>query len=171
MTKKVQKFQKYDHVQISEDLGKEMSNFTSGVEAIVIGSYADKFGGGDIESYILYLKGRGEVSWYYEHQLTLIEQHKPDILKLWEREKQKKDERLADLGWIFDNGEEILTKGYGPSVSSLARGLGINDLWGNRGEGIVYYENSMKVLYIAQPYLVSGDKEGWLDFCKGFQLR
>ena len=52
----MQKFKKGDMVRVAKDLGPYMSHFTGDCEAIVMGSYADLFGGDDRKSYKLYLK-------------------------------------------------------------------------------------------------------------------
>lgn len=78
--RRIQKFQRGDRVRIAKDLGPDMAHFTSGVEATVVGSYRDEypqFSDPDDEedgtsSYTLRLPKEGEVSWYEEHQLTLI---------------------------------------------------------------------------------------------------
>lgn len=67
-----QKFQRGDLVQIAEDLGTSMPHFTSNKRAVVVGTYDEQFGGGDIDIYTLHVEGEGQVSWYHEHQLTLI---------------------------------------------------------------------------------------------------
>lgn len=69
-----QKFKRGDRVMIVLTLEPYMSHFPSGVEAIVLGSYRDEFGGPDIEdtAYSLNIKGHGFVAWYNEDQLTLV---------------------------------------------------------------------------------------------------
>ena len=55
-----------------------MSHFDTDVDAIVVGSYRDQYGGTDCESYTLVLLDKKgvpyeECSWYEEYQLTLID--------------------------------------------------------------------------------------------------
>lgn len=83
----MQKYQKGDHVKVAKELGDSMSHFQSDCEAIVIGSYSDKYGGSNTSSYTIRIKGGGEVSWYYENQLELIEAGRLDLLEQWESEK------------------------------------------------------------------------------------
>jgi len=163
---KKQKFHKYDHVKIDKDLGPTMSHFASNVEAIVMGSYEDQFGGGNTESYTLFIKGCGEVSWYKERQLTLIEKNAKKLYREWRTEQKKKIEQLSNLDWIFQNGKEVAEICPGPTVVALGKNLGINEMWGPRGEGYVYFKNATTVLDMADPFLKTGDKDGWLDFCK-----
>lgn len=66
-----QKFPVGTRVKIADDLGKSMGHFPSG-DATVKYTFAHAFGGNDVTSYCLDIDGIGEVSWYYEHQLTEI---------------------------------------------------------------------------------------------------
>lgn len=165
-----QQFQQGDYVRVAKDLGRHMSHFTGDIDAIVIGSYADQFGGTNRDSYTLHLKGQGKCSWYEGRQLTLIERGRSDLLKQWEEEENAECRQRVDLDWIFAHGTEVMKRAHGSTLQSLADGVGIMDLWGSSGEGVAYYENSMRVLHVAKPYLETGDKAGWLEFCKTTQL-
>ena len=94
-----QKFFKGDLVKIADDLGRSMSHFPKGCEAVVIATYAELYSGGssDGTEYVLHILNEGENSWYKEHQLTLIEPDRFDKLpessihrKVWDA-KQKRD--------------------------------------------------------------------------------
>lgn len=163
-----QKFNQFDHVMIADDLGGAMDHFVSGEEAIVEYTYAERFGGNDIDSYSLYIKGHGSVAWYYEHQLTLIEKNRPDLRERWEDEQNKKDELYSDLNWIFSHGEDVLKSAKSSTIESLARclGLTIDDLWGKNGEGITYYTNARALLISASHFLKNNDRDGWEEYCK-----
>jgi hypothetical protein len=70
-----QKFHKGDRVFIAKDLGPTMKHFDSGVKGTVVGSYADQYpmwGSRDTSQYTIDIDAVGQVSWYYEHQLTLL---------------------------------------------------------------------------------------------------
>lgn len=85
-----QKYQHGDMVRIADDLGNTMSHFESGVDAIILGSYKDLFGGGmehQYKEYSVYIRGKGDVSWYKEEQLELIKKGCGDVLVQW-REAQ-----------------------------------------------------------------------------------
>lgn len=69
---KGQKFPTGSRVRIANDLGKSMSDFTSGVNATVEYTYAHAYGGDNVKSYSLLIDGLGSTSWYEEHQLTAI---------------------------------------------------------------------------------------------------
>jgi len=164
----MQKYHKGDHVRIAADLGGSMSHFPKDCEAIVIGSYADQYGGGGRvdPTYTLYIKGLGRHSWYYESQLTLIAIRQIELLEQWVAEKQKVEDQQSDLDWIFANGKTVLESASGATVGALAKCLGVTNLWGPRGEGFTYYTNSRRVMNIAERYLRTGDKEGWLKLCE-----
>ena len=156
-----QKYQKGDHIMIDKDLGSMMSHFTADAEAIVIGSYKDQFGGSDTKSYTLHIKDRGKVSWYYEHQLTLIEANRSDLLEQWETKEKELVSQQSDLDWIFTNGKEVVDNGYGTSIQALADVHNFGSLWGSNGEGVTYLSRSIQILEIAMPYLISGDRKAY----------
>lgn len=162
----MQKFHKGDWVRVAKDLGPYMRHFTADCEAIVIGSYADQYGGDDRDCYTLHLKGRGECSWYFESQLTMIETWRMDKLQEWEEEEEAEDKQKGDLDWIFAHGPDVLTRTTGTSIQALASCLGITNLWGRNGEGMTYYANAILIRELAEPYLKAGDKAGWLVLCE-----
>lgn len=88
-----QKYAKGDHVQVAKDLGEHMSHFESNCEAIVMYTYYERYGGDDIDSYCLHIKNKGESSWYEEHQLTLIEKDRLDLLDEWIEEEKQEEKR------------------------------------------------------------------------------
>lgn len=165
---KTQKYKNGDLVRVAKDLGPLMSHFTSDCDAIVIHSYADKYGGDNINSYCIHIKGEGQCAWYEEDQLTLIESDRLDILCKWEQESEEESILKSNINWIFANGEEVLKGAHGSTISELGKYLGIKDLWGSSGEGFVYYLNAMTILEFAEPFLRSGDKQGYLDACKNY---
>lgn len=165
----MQKFHRGDLVRIAKDLGPSMSHFTADCDAIVVGSFADRFGGNDHESYTLHLNGRGESSWYQGSQLTMIEPGRVDKLKEWEDELEVARRQRSDIDWIFAHGEEVMKEGYGASIQALADCFGVTNLWGSHGEGIAYYRNATATVAMAEPYLRSGDKAGWLARCEAFK--
>ena len=78
-----QKFKRGSRVRIRDKMPDYMSHFDCDCEAIVVYTYAQAYGGDDIDSYsLLLLKEDGEpynlVCWYEEYQLTLID---GDIVK------------------------------------------------------------------------------------------
>ncbi len=158
-----QKFQKHDLVRIAKDLGKSMSHFTNDCDAVVLYSYADKYGHGAHDKYALYLKGHGFSAWYYEHQLSLIKKHQKGLKKQWKKKAKKLEKLESDLDWIFERGKQDTYSGS--TVSALAECFGLTNLWGSRGEGVTYYMNSLATIDLAAPFLDKHDKEGWLAYC------
>ena len=92
----VQKFFKGDLVQVGE-MPSTMRHFAGNCKAIVLYTYSEQYGrrGSDSDKdYSLFILKRGEhgeVSWYHEDQLTLIEPDRFDLLpvgnihrKVWE---------------------------------------------------------------------------------------
>lgn len=69
---KGQKYPPGTRVRIAYDLGSTMSHFESGKNATVRYTCAHAYGGDGVRSYCLDIDGHGEVSWYYESQLTPI---------------------------------------------------------------------------------------------------
>jgi len=81
-----QKYHNGDLVQIAEDLGTMMSHFTSNKRAVISHSYHDAYGGGGggYKDYSLNIEDEGSNAWYEEHQLTLIEHGRYDLLEEWD---------------------------------------------------------------------------------------
>lgn len=71
-----QRFLYGDHVMIT----------TECCDAIVVASYHEQYGGGNTRDYTVYIQGRGEVSWFPAHHLTLLEPCREDLLGAWKRE-------------------------------------------------------------------------------------
>lgn len=157
-----QKFQRGDLVHVVADLGPAMLHFTADIDAIVVGSYRDQYGGSNTQSYTLYLKGRGRCSWYEEDQLQLLEANRADLLQQWQDDDAAETKLLSDLDWIFAHGPAVAEAPKGASLQALATAIGYGNLCGSRGEGIDYYENSLRLLDAARPFLLNQDKAGWL---------
>src|SRR3990172_1644682 len=117
-----QKFHKGDWVRVVKDLGSSMSHFESDCEAIVIGSYADQYPQYDrlnTHDYTIFLKGSGQVSWYRENQLILIEAGRVDLLQQWEDARVTEIKEKSDLDWIFSHGQDVIKNPHGASIKSL----------------------------------------------------
>lgn len=162
-----QRFTRGDHVRIAKDLGPGCDHFESDCDAIIVGSYADQYGGSTTDTYTVFLREHGEVSWYDDEYLTLIEAGRVDLLDAWRHERDEARRLHSDLDWVFAHGAEVLEKrGPGASIQALANGFGLTNLWGRNGEGITWFNNAMTTLALAEPFLRSGDKVGWLRFCE-----
>lgn len=164
----MKRFQKGDLVHVNKNKpGRMRSAELADVDAIVVGSYYDTFGWGSKRSYTLYIKGHGEVSWYEDYELTLLESNRSDLLGAWENEQDNLATIHSSIDWIFANADTMLTNTPVVSVSTLAAHLGCDNLWGSRGEGIDHYANMFRVMSLALPYIRNGDKDGWLVFSQG----
>jgi hypothetical protein len=160
--KATQKFRRGDVVRVAKDLGPSMSHFYSDVDAIVMGSYADKYGGDDVTSYTLMLLPEGsEVSWYYEHQLTLIRHGDEDLIKQTKMDRELRSMLYSDLDWIMENWKRMRAEKSipGATVVKLMELVGITDPWGSGGEGLTYYMNAQATINALDEALSSGDKK------------
>jgi hypothetical protein len=159
-----QKFQRFDHIKIAEDLGSAMSHFKSGVEAIVLYSYKEKYGGRHhAHQYCLYFKGGGQSAWYNENQLTLIASGQEALYNDWNTQAEERKKRHSDLEWIFS--PKHMTADFslsGDSAQAIADLMDAGSLWGSRGEGWTWYDNYQAVARFALPYIVAGDKDGFM---------
>lgn len=164
-------FRKYDHVRIKDLSGGPRDHFPHSTDAIVLYSYAEKFGGEDDRSMCLFVNGRGEVSWYEPCDLELIGHDRKDMLDGWKKEMDEANARESDLDWIFEHGKEIAKgEGYtGTVAETLYHCLTDRDIWGTRGEGIVFYMNALAVHDYAKPFLENNDKKGWLEWADNFR--
>jgi hypothetical protein len=144
-----------------------MRHFHSDCEAIVMGSYADQYGGDNHKQLSLFIKDKGQSSWYYEQQLKLIKRGAFDVLDDWNKKIKDEVSKKSDIDWIFDNSKDVLASPSGASIEALAKCMGVtsDDMWGERGEGFVWYQNAIAVLSLAKPYLERQDKAGWLEHC------
>lgn len=167
----MQKYYKGDYVRIAKDLGSSMSHFKNDCNAIIIGSYKDLYKGNNIKSYTVYIQNYGTSAWYDENQLELIEKNRLDLLEQWKTSAKQEELIHSNLDWIFKNGQDVLIKTPATSIATLAACFGLTNLWGNKGEGYVYYQNIRATLKIAKPFLEQGDKEGWLTYCKELRVK
>lgn len=86
-----------------------MSHFECDTEAVIIGSYADQFGGGDHDGdYTVMLPDGNESSWYEEDQLTLIDEGGEHLIKKGEEKQRLRSQKNTDMRYIIsclDSGE------------------------------------------------------------------
>jgi hypothetical protein len=85
-----QTFQRGDLVRVAKDLGGDnMRHFENDCSAVVVASYADLYnpaapkGARGRKEYQLLMPSGYRVAWYLEHQLTLIEKNRLDLLHTW----------------------------------------------------------------------------------------
>lgn len=95
-----QEFKRGSRVHICKNMPREMDHFESDLDAIVDHTYAQQFGGNNVDSYALLLidseDGRlSFAAWYKEDQLTLVSDDIEAGLKLidqYERMDEEGDE-------------------------------------------------------------------------------
>ena len=92
-----QKFKRGSRVKVAKNLGSMMSHYDSDFEGIVVYTYAQEYGGSNVNSYCLLVlneKGRpiNEISWYQENQLTQLEGTRVEGLDLIEEFEYEDDE-------------------------------------------------------------------------------
>jgi uncharacterized protein YoxC len=103
-----QKFHRGDVVHIVKDLGESMSHFTADKDVVILGSYADQFGGTDTESYtVLFIEDGNESSWYHERQLTFLRHEGEEFIKKIQSDRENYDKKVSQLDWIVSNWKEI----------------------------------------------------------------
>lgn len=81
-----QKFKRGDVVKV------DAGNFCTAGVGVILYSYADEYGGGDTESYSLYLKcsnHTGYIAWYDEKLLTMIRANKKENITISDSKCEK----------------------------------------------------------------------------------
>ncbi len=165
-----QKFNHGDLVRIAKCLSTHDKHYFDDCDAIVVDSYDEQYGftrTSGLYSYTLYLKNWGNVPWFNENHLTLIETGRFDKLREWKDANETESKKGGDIDWIFNHGKEVVEKPHGSSIETLAKCFGLNNLYGNgiRGESFEYLNNASIILGMAKPYLLTGDKVGWMKMC------
>ena len=171
-TVNVQKFKRGDVVHIAADLGQSKSHFKKDKDVVIIGSYADQFGGGNIDDYsVMFLDTGNECSWYDEHQLTFLYYGGEELITKITKEREQREKVESDLGWIVDNWKELrigkIAK-TGAWMRKLMSLIGITNPWGNHGEGIDYFSNAKYTMDCLDPVLLTGDIEKVKQFIAEF---
>lgn len=149
-----QRFHRGDRVYVAADLGETMRHFEAGAEAIVIGSYADQYGGSDRHMYtLMFVEHGGTASWYYDQQLTLVRHGTEDDIRAVIAEREARQVHERDVAWIAQNWATIREKTPGATADELMRRVGISNPWGSQGEGMAYYANWQQTFAALDPIL------------------
>jgi len=99
--KKEQKFKRGNLVHIAKDLGSMMSHFENDKDVIIVGSYADQYGGSDTKSYtVMFPDTGGESSWYEEHQLTLVDEGGEHLFEEAKKNMERISKQNTDINYI-----------------------------------------------------------------------
>ena len=157
-----QKFVRGDKVRVKDDLGFTHSHFRSGFDAIILGSYADQFGGDNTNSYTILSCDTGtSISWYYDEHLEFVEHVGEQEITRIDEEAKKRIKQESDIEWIWDNWPEIRRSLPSMSAVALMNHIGIRDPWGQRGEGVTFYANAKFAVELLDPILTARDREAF----------
>lgn len=138
--KKEQKFKRGNLVHIAKDLGSMMSHFDNDKDAIIVGSYADQFGGSNTKSYtVMFTDTGGESSWYEEHQLTLIDEGGEHLFKEAKKNRERISKQNTDINYIVSKLDEGSLSSE--SILLLFDMLGHNTSFHRNGEFFVLFSD------------------------------
>lgn len=138
--KKEQKFKRGNLVHIAKDLGSMMSHFDNDKDAIIVGSYADQYGGSNTESYtVMFVETGGECSWYEEHQLTLIDEGGEHLFEEAKKNRKRISEQNTDINYILSKLDEGSLSSE--SILLLFDMLGHNTSFHRNGEFYVIFSD------------------------------
>lgn len=138
--KKEQKFKRGNLVHIAKDLGSMMNHFDNDKDAIIVGSYADQYGGGNTKSYtVMFVETGSECSWYEEQQLTLIDDGGEHLFEKAKKNRKRISEQNTDINYIVSK----LDKGSlsSESILLLFEMLGHNTSFHRNGEFFVLFSD------------------------------
>lgn len=168
-----QMYQKGDLVRIADAFPEYMSHFPGkGDRGIIIGSYEDRYGGSSPSTYpdyTVFIEDRGEVAWYPQSLMSLIEKGQILLLDVWKAKMETEKRQLRDLDFIFSKAYTHWSELPQTSAQALADETGIGSLWGSRGEGYVLLQNMIDQFTVLAPFLMKQDKEGFLAFARAYK--
>lgn len=127
---------------------------------IVLGSYADQFGGSDTKSYTVMFQRHGRVSWYQESQLREAGHVGEDGIAKMQAELDAEQAQESDLDWAQANypGLDAGLPFSGHACDALMAAVGITNGWGVRGEGATLHEARMVTLNLLDEALLTRDR-------------
>lgn len=153
-----QKFNRGDVVHIAVDLGQSMSHFEKDKDVVILGSYADEFGGNNTRDYTVLFEDGNECAWYQEYQLTFLRYGGEELISEIKKTRNERNKVVSDLGWIVDNWKKIRKEGVpGATMVKLMSLIGITSPYGNHGEGIDYYNHTKYTTRCLDAILSTGD--------------
>jgi hypothetical protein len=136
--KKEQKFKRGNLVHIAKNLGSMMSHFENDKDAIIVGSYADRYGGSNTNSYtVMFTDTGGQSSWYEEHQLTLINEGGEHLFEEANKNKERISKQNTDITYIASKIDEGSLSSE--SILLLFEMLGHNTSFHSNGEFFVLF--------------------------------
>ena len=140
-----QKFRRGNLVHIKK--GACQFNFKQGCNAIILGSYDDFFGGGDIFQYSVMFEDGEPCSWYRDRQLILVENGGEQLI---EQIKESRIRREAEHILVTEDINHL----YEGGIVKLLRFIGFDYSRSNN-----YFELWKEVLPIFQKIKTSSSPE------------
>jgi len=146
--RKVQKFKRGNKVKVlfghpiwgSKTGVTDISPEEVGQEALIVGSYADQFGGDDRENYtIMFCETGNEVSWKSEDQLELIDKGGEHLFKEAKKNRKRISRQNKDIKYINSKLDE--GKLSSESILLLFDMLGHNTSFHKNGEFFVLFSD------------------------------
>lgn len=135
-----QKFKRGNLVHIAKDLGSMMSHFENDKDVIVVGSYADQYGGNDTKKYTVMFPNTGRTSsWYIEHQLTLVDEGGEHLLEEAKKNRERIYKQDTDINYIVSSLDEGSLSS--DSILLLFDMLGHNTSFHRNGEFFVLFSD------------------------------
>jgi len=139
MGNNLQKFKRGNLVHVDKELGSMMTHFENDKDAIIVGSYADQFGGNNTKSYtLIFLDDGCEVSWYEEHQLTLIDEGGEHLFEEAKATREKIRKQDTDINYILEHLD--LGRLSSESILMLFDVIGFKTLFHKSGEFFVLFD-------------------------------
>jgi len=136
----MQKFKKGNLVHIAKDLGSMMSHFENDKDVIIVGSYADKYGGNNTKSYtVMFLDTGGQSSWYEEHQLTLVDEGGEHLFEQANKNRDRISKQNTDINYIVSKIDEGSLSSE--SILLLFDMIGHNTSFHRNGEFFVLFSD------------------------------
>lgn len=137
---KEQKFKRGNLVHIAKNLGPTMSHFDNDKDAVIIGSYADLYGGSDTKSYtVMFIETGNECSWYEEHQLTLVNEGGGHLFKEAKKNRKRISAQNTDINYIVSKLDDGGLSSE--SVLLLFKILGYKTSFHTNGEYFVLFSD------------------------------
>ncbi len=165
-----QKFTRGDVVHIAADLGSSMFHFEKDKDVVILGSYADKFGGTNTHSYtVLFIEDGNEISWYEEYQLTFLRHEDEGFIEKIKKAREEYDAKVSQLDWIVDHWKDVRSSLPQSSAVKLMALIGITEPWGKHGEYWDFYEHYSLTFKLLDPVLLTGDIKKVEEFIQNIE--
>ena len=164
-----QKFKRCDVVHIKPDLPSYMSHFEKDKDAVILHSYAEKYGGADTNNYAVLLIDSGtDVAWYNSENLIFVRYENEEFVSEIKIRNSEWKKKHSDLNWIVENWRIFTDKLPTESGEELMRLIGITEPWGLHGEYVDFMSNWQYTQSVLGDVLDTGNIKVVRDFIKDF---